>query len=103
MLRLVDSGHATSYTPYMEAYMELSKKTTILLSPELHRRLTELAGQRGTSIGALMREACVKQYGLHSTEQRVHAVRELASLVLPVASVRKMKQESIPDPEELLP
>lgn len=31
--------------------MELSKKTTILFSPEFHRRLSRLAARRGVSLG----------------------------------------------------
>lgn len=83
--------------------MELSKKTTILLTPELHRRLTRLAEQRGSSLGALVREACERQYGLVSSQDRLEAVRELAALALPVASVRQMELESVPDASRLLP
>lgn len=44
----------------MEAYREkLTKKTTVRLQPELHRRLTRLANQRRTSIGELIRSAVV--------------------------------------------
>ena len=83
--------------------MELSKKTTILFSPELHRQLVRLAEQRKTSIGELVRSACEKQYGLVSTEGRVHAVKELGAMYLPVSDARKMKKESMPDPDDLLP
>ena len=83
--------------------MELSKKTTILLTPELHHRLTVLARQRGSSIGALVREACERQYGLVSSKDRLLAVKELGQLALPVASVRQMELESVPDVGELLP
>ncbi|MFQ5705653.1 MAG: CopG family transcriptional regulator [Gemmatimonadales bacterium] len=83
--------------------MELSKKTTILFTPELHGRLKAVARQRGTSIGALVREACVAQYGLVGTERRRTAVDQMAALALPVACVRDMKQESVPDPDMLLP
>ena len=30
--------------------MELTKKATVLFSPELHRRLTELAARRGRQL-----------------------------------------------------
>lgn len=83
--------------------MELSKKTTILLSPELHRRLSRIAAREGVSLGALVREACVEHYGLASTASRTEAVAALAALRLPVASTRRMKQESQPDPHERLP
>ena len=83
--------------------MELSKKTTILLTPELHARLTRLARQRGVSVGELVRTACERQYGLFSGEARVAAVRELADLQLPVGDPHEMKRESVPDARELLP
>ena len=83
--------------------MELSKKTTILFTPELHRRLRHMAEQRGVSIGELVREACVAQYGLGGAERRRAAVQELAALALPVAEPEDMKREAAPDPDALLP
>jgi hypothetical protein len=85
----------------MEVDMELSKKTTILFSQELHDRLVYLAKQRGTSLGELVRTACKRQYGIVSREERVAAVRELAALYLPVGPPGEMKRESVPDPEDL--
>ncbi len=81
--------------------MELSKKTTILFSPELHARLVRIARQRGTSLGELVRTACRRQYGIVSRKERLAAVRELAALYLPVGSPCDMKKESVPDPEDL--
>lgn len=83
--------------------MELSKKTTILLNPELHKCLTKLARKRKVSLGHLVREACEVQYGLSSSDEadRASAVRELAALDLPVETVEVMKAESVPDPEDL--
>ena len=83
--------------------MELAKKTTILLSPHLHDRLTQLARHKGISMGQLMREACEKTYGLTSREGRLEAARGLASLSLPVDDVSRMKQQSVPSPNGLLP
>ena len=83
--------------------MELSKKTTILLSPELHARLTRIAAQRGTSLGSLVREACEREYGETTLEQRLEAVRALADLELPVGSPEEMARESVPSPHELMP
>ena len=83
--------------------MELSKKTTILFSPELYERLCRLAKQKGVSLGELVRSACEKQYGLASREDRLEAVRSLASLSLPVGEVREMKEESVPKPQDLVP
>jgi hypothetical protein len=87
----------------MEAYMELSKKTTILFTPELHARLSELASRLGISLGELVREACERQYGLGSPESRVGAVQKLSGLALPVAGTKKMKRESVPEESELMP
>ena len=83
--------------------MDLSKKTTILFSPELHERLARLARQRHTSLGELVRAACEKQYGLFSEEERITALRELSKLSLPVGDPATMKRESVPDVEDLMP
>jgi len=40
----------------------LTKKTTILFSPDLYDRLARLAKQRRTSVGELVREACRAQF-----------------------------------------
>jgi predicted DNA-binding protein len=87
----------------MEVHMELTKKTTILFSPELHRRLTELAARRGRSLGDLVREACEVQYGVVGGHDQMAAVNALASLRLPVGTPAAMKQESVPEPDLLLP
>lgn len=83
--------------------MELSKKTTILLSPALHRRLSRLAKQRKTSLGDLVRRACEIQYASITPEEREEAVRDLAALSLPVGTPNEMKKESLPEPDDLLP
>ena len=83
--------------------MELTKKTTVLLSPDLHEHLTRTAKEREKSLGQLVREACEIQYGHVSSEDRVRAVDELRRLSLPVGSPRKMKRESVPEPQDLLP
>lgn len=80
--------------------MELLKKTTILLTEEQHEQLTRLAKERRTSLGNLIREACVEEYGLASTRDRSVALGELAALSLPVGDVAAMKRESIAPPKE---
>jgi len=88
----------------MEVYMDkLTKKTTILLQPDLHRRLTRLAAQRGTSLGELMRRACEKQYGIGGSEERIRAARAIGALELPVCEPAQMKRESQPQPDDFLP
>ena len=83
--------------------MELTKKTTILLPPDLHEQLTTLARQWKVSVGHLIRSACWKQYGSIPKEERLRAVEELCRLSLPVGAVAEMKQESVSDPDALLP
>jgi hypothetical protein len=82
--------------------MELSKKTTILLTPELHARLAALARSEKTSIGELIRRAVVERYGLVGRGERLAAVAKLAELNLPVTDVARMKRESVPDASDLL-
>lgn len=82
---------------------KLTKKTTILLQPDLHERLTRLAEQRGTSLGDLIRTACETQYGLAGSDERRRAVRRLVALELPVGSPAEMKRQSVPEPSEILP
>ncbi|HEY3128582.1 MAG TPA: CopG family transcriptional regulator [Acidobacteriota bacterium] len=82
--------------------MELTKKTTILLSPDLHKRLAQLAKQGGDSLGELIRRACEVQYGLVAVEERLAAVEKLKELSLPASTPARMKKESIPEPEDLV-
>lgn len=82
--------------------MELTRKTTILFPPDLHRRLTELAARRGRSFGDLVREACVAQYGVIAAEEQRDAVAALAKLELPVSHPTTMKVESVLPPSALL-
>jgi predicted DNA-binding protein len=83
--------------------MELSKKTTILLSPEQHEHLTRMADKLGLSLGELVRRACEERYGTVSEEDRLQAVRELGELSLPVGDASEMERESVPEPEDLTP
>ncbi len=83
--------------------MELTKKTTILLSPRMHALLREISRARRRSIGDLVREACEARYGVSSESAAHDAVDRLASLELPVGTPQQLKRESAPEPEELLP
>jgi hypothetical protein len=85
----------------MEAHMELTKKTTILFSPELYDDLANLARQRGTSVGDLIREACRSQYFLTSRQERLSIVDEMAALSLPVGTPEEMELESVPIAEPI--
>lgn len=83
--------------------MELTKKTTILFSPELHRRLSILAARRGRSLGELVREACELQYGVVGSSAQLEAVTALAGLELPVGTPEELKRQSVPTAGDLLP
>jgi hypothetical protein len=87
----------------MEVDMELSKKTTILFSPHMHRQLSRLADQKQTSLGDLVREACERQYRLVSAEGRQAAVNRLARMTLPVDDAHVMRDQAVPRAEEMLP
>ena len=82
--------------------MELTKKTTILFPPDLHKRLSLLARQKGVSMGHLVRLACREKFGLSSKSYRLEAIEELAAMSLPVGDPKSMKAESVPEPSELL-
>jgi len=83
--------------------MALTKKTMILFPPALHRRLKKIAKDRHTSLGELVRSACEREYCGPTVEERLAAVRELASMNLPVSDWETMERESVPDPESLAP
>lgn len=55
---------------------QLTKKTTILFTPDLHRRLMRLAEQRGTSLGELVRETCERELAQAGSERAGATVRE---------------------------
>ena len=86
----------------MEVQMELNKKTTILFSPDSHRRLSDLAARRGVSLGQLVREACAVTYGITDQDTRISAVDALTALSLPVDTVAAMKRQSVPDSDALV-
>ncbi len=81
--------------------MELDRKTTILLSAAIHDRLTALAERRGVSMGELIRQAVVAQYGLQAREDRLAALRALGSLSLPVGTPAAMKAETLGEAGEV--
>lgn len=52
------------------------KKTTVILSDDLHRYLVEEAAEEGTSVTALVREALVQHRARHEAQEppRISAV-----------------------------
>lgn len=83
--------------------MELSKKTTILFPPALHKQLMRLAHRRGVSLGQLIRAACESEYSQADESTRLDAVEGLRQLALPVGSPRAMKRESVFPPKDIEP
>ena len=84
--------------------MELSHRTTILLSQAQHQRLKELARHRKTSIGELVRSACDEVYGLTDDRSaRLAAIEELEAMGLPVGTPQEMKRESLARLKDILP
>jgi predicted transcriptional regulator len=81
--------------------MELTHKTTILLSEALHRQLTQLARERRQSLGELVRQACERQYGMTDQRARLAAVEALEAMRLPVGPIERMIVESVADPRDL--
>jgi len=81
--------------------MGVSRKTTILLPAELHERLSRLAEHRGTTLGALVRQACEIQYASLPIDARLEAVRELSSFHLPVGDPEDLESESVPESSEV--
>jgi hypothetical protein len=84
-----------------EVSMGLIHKKTILLSEESHRQLTQLAHERGKSIGELVRRAFERQYGTADRRARLAAAKAQETMRLPVGSVEQMIAESLPDSQDL--
>jgi predicted DNA-binding protein len=87
--------------PLLEVAMRLTHKTTVLLSERLHRQLSQLAEERGQSMGELVRQACERQYGMADVEARLAAVEALRAMRLPVGPVEQMIAESVAEPQDL--
>ncbi|GIW60648.1 MAG: CopG family transcriptional regulator [Nitrososphaerota archaeon] len=77
----------------------LTKRVQVLLSSEQYKRLETIARTRGTSIGALIRDAIEKLYFQPSQEERLQAVRNLANFELPVSDWEQMERESMQECE----
>jgi plasmid stability protein len=78
----------------------LTRRTQLLLDDDLHRRLREIAAERGISMGALIREAIdEKLSGTHSVQdKRARAIDKLlAAEPMPVEDWPIMKRQMIED------
>ncbi len=73
----------------------LTRRTQLLLDDDLHRRLREIAAQRGISLGALIREAIdEKLASMHDSRSRAFA-KLLEAEPMPVNDWPVMKQEIV--------
>jgi predicted DNA-binding protein len=75
----------------------LTRRTQLLLDDDLHRRLREIATQRGISIGALIREAIDEK--LSSVQDaRARAIDKLlAAEPMPVEDWPALKKQMLED------
>ena len=80
----------------MDTDIELTKKATILFTPDLYEKLAALALKRKTSVAEPIREACRRQYGRVTRDERLAAVTAHSALPLPVGAPREMEIESTP-------
>ena len=75
----------------------LTRRTQLLLDDELHRRLREIATERGISIGALIREAIdEKLASIQDSRSRAFA-KLLEAEPMPVEDWPVMKQQILED------
>jgi predicted transcriptional regulator len=75
----------------------LTRRTQLLLDDDLHRRLREIAAQRGISMGALIREAIDEKLS-QVQDDRAKAIDELlAAEPMPVQDWPIMKRQMIED------
>jgi plasmid stability protein len=75
----------------------LTRRTQLLLDDELHRRLREMAAQRGISMGALIREAIDEKLS-QVQDERARAIDELlAAEPMPVQDWPIVKRQMIED------
>jgi predicted transcriptional regulator len=79
------------------ASSSLTRRTQLLLDDDLHRRLREIAAQRGISMGALIREAIDEKLS-QVQDDRAKAIDELlAAEPMPVEDWPIMKRQMIED------
>jgi hypothetical protein len=79
------------------------QRTQILLEPEQHHALTELAHAEGRSLSDIVREFIQAQLTLRQRERELHRQRQLAGLEQIRAHrqailTRRDKQAQLPDP-----
>lgn len=71
----------------------IEKKTTILLTPKLHKKLARLSKISKKSMGQLLREAAERQYFSSYSPDKLEIVKKIASLNIPIGDVPTLKAE----------
>jgi hypothetical protein len=72
---------------------QLTKKATILFPPKLYKRLVAVAREQKRSVGELLRDAALIQYGEGGIASRLKAVEELAQLNATTAEPDQLEEE----------
>jgi plasmid stability protein len=75
----------------------LTRRTQLLLDDDLHRRLREIAAQRGISIGALIREAIDEKLSSVQDARATAIDKLLAAELMPVDDWPVMKKQMLED------
>jgi plasmid stability protein len=75
----------------------LTRRTQLLLDDDLHRRLREIAAQRGISIGALIREAIDEKLSNVQDARATAIDKLLAAEPTPVEDWPVMKKQMLED------
>jgi plasmid stability protein len=75
----------------------LTRRTQLLLDDDLHRRLREIAAQRGISIGALIREAIDEKLSGVQDARAAAIDKLLAAEPMPVEDWPVMKRQMLED------
>ncbi|MEK7578481.1 MAG: ribbon-helix-helix domain-containing protein [Patescibacteria group bacterium] len=71
----------------------LSKKTTILFSPDLYQQLKDIAKTCKISVAELIRQAAVKQYLLSDKKKRLKAVEHLSKIGGSIPNWQTLEEE----------
>lgn len=72
---------------------QIEKKTTILLTPNLYRRLSRLSRLTKKSMGQLLREAAERQYFSGPSSEKAEIVRQMARMNAPVGEPEEIEAE----------
>ena len=73
----------------------LSKRVEVLFPTEWFERLRDMAQQKGTSVGELVRSAVQEKYIPYDSQEKLEAVERLAQFNAPIDDWEKMEEEII--------